>query len=89
MADTLTPTVIDISSHKTEEVDAQLRQALDEIARSIGRAAVNHLKEMYPAALDAVTKNAEVSLTNFIRNRINFEMRPVIDVAVNHWREAR
>ncbi|WP_380784846.1 hypothetical protein [Sphingomonas sp. R86521] len=42
------------------------------MARNIGREAVNHLKTMYPAALAAVPKGAETSLTNHIRNDINW-----------------
>lgn len=60
----------------------RLKAALDHLARSIGRAAVNHLKAMYPAALKSVPKTAEVSLTNHIRNDINMHMRPVLALLV-------
>jgi len=62
--------------------EAILKRALDELAREIGRDAVNHLKQMYPAALDAVTKNAETSLTNHIRNNINHHMKPLLALLV-------
>ena len=89
MADPQVPAVIDITSDKIEEVETELRRALDQIARRIGRSAVNHLKEMYPAAMEAVPKNAETSLTNFVRNRINSEMLPLVNVALKHWRETK
>ena len=63
-----------------ENVEAILKIALDELAREIGRDAVEHLKQMYPDALKVVTKNAEVSLTNHIRNNINYRMKPVLAV---------
>jgi hypothetical protein len=53
----------------------------------IGRSAVNHLKEMYPDALSAVTKNAEISLTNHVRNNINDAMRPILKLIVDLARE--
>ena len=74
---------------RLDQMEQELRKALDDVARSIGRAAVNHLKEMYPPALAAVPKNAEVSLTNFIRNRINLEMRPIVKIATKHWQDSQ
>lgn len=62
--------------HETQERRA--RRLFDEMARNIGREAVNHLKAMYPAALAAVSKSAETSLTNRIRNDINWRMRPLL-----------
>lgn len=62
--------------HETQERRA--RRLFDEMARNIGREAVNHLKAMYPAALAAVPKSAETSLTNRIRNDINWRMRPLL-----------
>ncbi len=64
------------------DIEPRLKKAMDDLARTIGRSAVNHLKEMYPEALAAVTKNAEVSLTNHVRNQINAHMRPVLDLLV-------
>lgn len=41
----------------------------------IGRDAVEHLRMAYPAALEAVTGNAAVSLRNFINNRVKELLR--------------
>jgi hypothetical protein len=65
----------------------RVKRALDEVARKIGRSSVNHLKEMYPDALAAVTKNAEVSLTNHVRNAINHHMRPLLEILVEQSRK--
>ena len=65
-----------------EDIDARIKRELDNLARSIGRDAVNHLKEMYPAAMTAVTKNAEISLTNHVRNQINHHMKPVLALLI-------
>jgi hypothetical protein len=65
-----------------EDIDARLKKALDDLARNIGRSAVTHLKEMYPAALASVTKNAEISLTNHVRNNINLHMKPVLALLI-------
>ena len=64
------------------DIEPRLKKALDDLARSIGRSAVNHLKEMYPDALAAVTRNAETSLTNHVRNNINHHMKPVLDLLI-------
>lgn len=61
-----------------ESQERRARRLFDEMARNIGREAVNHLKTMYPAALAAVPKSAETSLTNRIRNDINWRMRPLL-----------
>jgi hypothetical protein len=61
-----------------ESQEKRARRLFDAMARDIGREAVNHLKTMYPAALQAVPKNAELSLTNRIRNDINWRMRPLL-----------
>lgn len=45
-------------------------QMLREAEADIGRDAVAHLKEMYPAALEAVPGSAAVSLRNFINSRV-------------------
>jgi hypothetical protein len=63
---------------REESQEKQARRLFDAMARDIGREAVNHLKTMYPAALQAVPKNAELSLTNRIRNDINWRMRPLL-----------
>lgn len=61
-----------------ESPGARANKILDTHARKIGRSAVNHLKEMYPEAMAAVTKTAEISLTNHIRNEINHDMKAAI-----------
>lgn len=71
--------------HETHEKRA--RRLFDEMARDIGREAVNHLKTMYPAALAAVTKTAERSLVNSIRNDINWRMRPLLMAMIAMHRE--
>lgn len=63
---------------REQDIEARMNKALDDLARAIGRSAVNHLKTMYPEAMAAVVKNAEVSLTNHVRNEINFHMRPLL-----------
>lgn len=64
------------------DIDARAKKALDDLARMIGRSAVNHLKDMYPEAMAAVTKNAERSLTNHVRNEINYRMKPLLNILV-------
>ena len=72
---------------KTETQEQRARRLCDDMARSIGREAVNHLKQMYPKALAAVTKSAETSLTNHIRNDINWRMRPLLMAMIAMHRE--
>lgn len=72
-------------SHECQE--RQARRLFDEMARNIGREAVNHLKTMYPAALAAVPKSAETSLTNRIRNDVNWRMRPLLMAMIAMHRE--
>ena len=64
-----------------ESHEARARRLFDEMARNIGREAVNHLKTMYPAMLSeraAQTKSWETSLVNCVRNDINWRMRPLL-----------
>jgi hypothetical protein len=70
-----------------ERQEQRARRLFDEMARNIGREAVNHLKLMYPAALAAVPKSAEISLTNHIRNDINWRMRPLLMAMLAMHRE--
>ena len=67
-------------------LETRAKKELDKLARSIGRAAVNHLKEMYPVALKSVTKTAEISLTNHIRNDINHHIRPLLALLIKSGR---
>jgi hypothetical protein len=77
--------VVERTASETQEQRA--RRLFDEMARNIGREAVNHLKAMYPAALAAVPKAAELSLTNHIRNDINWRMRPLLMAMIAMHRE--
>ncbi len=64
-----------------ESHEARARRLFDEMARNIGREAVNHLKTMYPhmlAEAAATSKCWELSLVNTIRNDINWRMRPLL-----------
>jgi hypothetical protein len=69
-----------------DDLETRAKKELDKLARSIGRAAVNHLKEMYPDALKAVTKTAELSLTNHIRNDVNYHIRPLLMLLIKQGR---
>lgn len=69
-----------------EDLETRAKKELDKLARSIGRGAVNHLKDMYPDALKAVTKTAEVSLTNHVRNEINHHVRPLLMLLIEQGR---
>jgi hypothetical protein len=81
------------SAHEVSETDERrARRLFDEMARDIGREAVNHLKAMYPAALAAVPKAAGLSLTNHIRKDINWRMRPLLMAMISmnqQWNEER
>lgn len=77
--------VVERTASGTQEQRA--RRLFDEMARNIGREAVNHLKAMYPAALAAVPRAAELSLTNHIRNDINWRMRPLLMAMIAMHRE--
>lgn len=66
---------------EAETHEARARRLFDEMARNIGREAVNHLKTMYPDHLTeraAQSKSWEMSLVNSIRNDINWRMRPLL-----------
>lgn len=65
----------------SETQEQRARRLFDEMARNIGREAVNHLKEMYPDHLTdraRESKSWEKSMTNHIRNDVNFRMRPLL-----------
>lgn len=64
-----------------ESHEKRARRLFDEMARNIGREAVNHLKTMYPEILSdqaRQSKSWETSLVNAIRNDINWRMRPLL-----------
>lgn len=65
------------------------KKALDDMAREIGRSAVNHLKQMYPDALANVTKTAEISLTNHIRNQINWRLKPTLKLLLDLHKQGK
>jgi len=64
-----------------ESHEKRARRLFDAMARNIGREAVNHLKTMYPETMGErmlASKSWETSLTNHIRNDINWRMRPLL-----------
>jgi hypothetical protein len=66
---------------REETQEQRARRLFDEMARNIGREAVNHLKTMYPHMLSDKARESkiwELSLTNTIRNDINWRMRPLL-----------
>lgn len=73
-----------------ETTERRARRLFDEMARNIGREAVNHLKTMYPETLGErmlASKSWETSLTNTIRNDINYRMRPLLMAMIAMHRE--
>lgn len=74
-------------SGRAETQEQRARRLFDDMARNIGREAVNHLKTMYPTALAAAPRSAEISLTNHIRNDINWRMRPLLMAMIAMHRE--
>lgn len=61
-----------------ETPERRARRLFDEMARNIGREAVNHMKAMYPQTFVGAPKTAELSMVNHIRNDINYRMRPLL-----------
>ena len=78
-----------------ETQEQRARRLFDEMARNIGREAVNHLKAMYPQMLSDAAKSSkswETSLTNHVRNDINWRMRPLLMAMIamhREWEEER
>lgn len=70
-------TVIELTG-RNETPERRARRLFDEMARNIGREAVNHMKTMYPGTFAGQPKTAEISLVNHIRNDINYRMRPLL-----------
>jgi len=76
-----------------ETQERRARRLFDEMARNIGREAVNHLKTMYPEIFSDYgrrSKSWETSLTNSIRNDINWRMRPLLMALIavhGEWEE--
>lgn len=75
---------------KPETQEQRARRLFDEMARNIGREAVNHLKTMYRETLGErmlASKSWETSLTNHVRNDINWRMRPLLMAMIAMHRE--
>lgn len=75
---------------RDESQEKRARRLFDEMARNIGREAVNHLKSMYPHMLSDKghkSKIWELSLTNHVRNDINWRMRPLLMAMIAMHRE--
>jgi hypothetical protein len=76
-----------------ESQERRARRLFDEMARNIGREAVNHLKTMYPEIITdrgRQSKSWETSLTNHVRNDINWRMRPLLMALIaihGEWEE--
>lgn len=76
-----------------ESQERRARRLFDEMARNIGREAVNYLKTMYPEILTdraRQSKSWETSLTNHVRNDINWRMRPLLMALIaihGEWEE--
>lgn len=61
-----------------ETPERRARRLFDEMARNIGREAVNYMKAMYPKTFEGQPKTAELSMVNHIRNDINYRMKPLL-----------
>ena len=78
-----------------ESQERRARRLFDEMARNIGREAVNHLKAMYRETMGErmlASKSWETSLTNHVRNDINWRMRPLLMAMIamhREWEEER
>lgn len=78
---------------EAETHEKRARRLFDEMARNIGREAVNHLKTMYPECLTeyaGTSKSWETSLVNSVRNDINWRMRPLLMAMIamhQEWEE--
>lgn len=75
---------------RAETQEQRARRLFDEMARNIGREAVNHLKTMYPHMLSDKARESkiwELSLVNTVRNDINWRMRPLLMAMIAMHRE--
>lgn len=73
-----------------ESQEQRARRLFDEMARNIGRETVNHIKQMYPEILSdrgRQSKSWETSVTNHVRNDINWRMRPLLMAMIAMHRE--
>jgi len=89
----MTERALAVIDQPAETQEKRARRLFDEMARNIGREAVNHLKTMYPHILSEQagrSKSWELSLVNTIRNDINWRMRPLLMAMIamhNEWSE--
>lgn len=85
------PSRIDLPSESRAETQEQrARRLFDEMARNIGRETVNHIKTMYPEILSErglQSKSWETSVTNHVRNDINWRLRPLLMAMIAMHRE--
>lgn len=70
-----------------ETPERRARRLFDEMARNIGREAVNYMKQMYPGTFVGQPTTAEISLVNHIRNDINYRMRPLLMAMIEMHKE--
>lgn len=73
-----------------ESQERRARRLFDEMARNIGREAVNYMKNMYPEIFSVrarESKSWETSMVNHIRNDINWRMRPLLMAMIAMHRE--
>lgn len=70
-----------------ETAEKRARRLFDEMARNIGRNAVNYMKEMYPKTFEGQPSTAELSMVNTIRNDINYRMRPLLMAMIQMHKE--
>jgi hypothetical protein len=93
-ADLIDPSAVN-GAEAAETQERRARRLFDEMARNIGREAVNHFKTMYPDHLTdraRQSKSWETSLTNHVRNDINWRMRPLLMAMIamhREWEEER
>ena len=90
MMDNLPATRDSLSQARPESHEARARRLFDEMARNIGRETVNHIKTMYPEILSErgrQSKSWETSVTNHVRNDVNWRMRPLLMAMIAMHRE--
>lgn len=83
------PATIGADDH-LESQEKRARRLFDEMARNIGRETVNYMKSMYPEIFTdraRQSKSWEISMTNHIRNDINWRMRPLLMAMIAMHRE--
>jgi hypothetical protein len=89
-AQELVPVKAGAKAQSSESQEQRARRLFDEMACNIGREAVNHLKAMYPHHLTEAARHSkswETSVTNHVRNDINWRMRPLLMAMIAMHRE--